>query len=525
MKQKMILSLLAITPISGSLLPLIINNHPQNENKINLKTNNNSIINPETGKVNYVTLGDSLSAGFTALSNKQYNYINYQATDHSSTTHQIYGDAYSAWVARALQKENLLGSYDNFAIASQTTGQIIHQIDHSYPQNADDQEHYNTFTDNGKFDAWISKSDWNNYYNNSTVVTKAIKNADFINLTLGGNDIIYLCKLFGISTKDLKNITPAVILEAIKNLYSSGFDINKAITYNNKDFNDAVLHLKNNISYLVNLIHRINPHAKVMLLGYFFPLAQIRSLLDLSQPVPGSSIIENIIDVLNSSIKRIANNYSFVDYVANDSYVKHISNQLHIDVTTPKNKHLVINNYNAAAWYTPIFQDIHPGPYGYRDMAGNILSALVGSNQNNINPDPNLPLNDNTITRLIFNNRLENNINDLQNINAPLKNFTVSKTNARSIAYLQPEISLLDKTTIEPSISIKSSITNTLINHSLSTFNNNFYSFKLKINKFANAAINVNDRVNVIAFKRKWNNVAARNVGITELQEYAHLII
>ncbi len=527
MTKKIILLLSAITPMLSLAIPHIqITTHKtaiQESviNQTNVINETNSIINSSTGKVNYVTLGNSLSAGFTNVNAKQYNYIDYQASDHATTTHQIYGDAYSAWVARALQKDNLLGSYDNFAVASQTTGQVIHQLDPSYPQNSDDQAHYNTFTDNGKFDAWVSKTDWNNYYNNTTVVRNAIKKANFINLSLGGNDIIYLCQLFGISTQQLKSLSFATIIKLVDNMYNDKFNINKAVSYNKSDMAKAVTHLKNNISYLIKTIHRLNPNAKIMLMGYFVPLTQLRQILDLAQPTDGNPMFEDILNVLNSSIKSATLPYNYVDYVASDDYSLHTINKFNINMVTPKGHNLSLNNYNSGSWFAPIFSDVHPGPYGYRDMASNIFAALNGQNKNRNNTDPNQPLKDDSQKRLpLLKNDLQT-IKNLRNVTFNLATFPISKPNHTTVAYLQPQIAARDFATPTKATSFVSVLKNTSIDYALSNISNILWTKRSNVARLANSHINSYDSRKMIAFKQRWQNIAPRNVGITELRQYA----
>ncbi len=466
--------------------------------------NNGSIINQGNTKVNYVALGDSIAAGYTLFNGKDNNYVNYKATDHTTATHQIYGDSYSAWTARALQNEGMLGSYDNLAVGGYTTGNLLKSMDDLYTPNTIDREHLNGITDHGKFDkGFISQDDWNNYFRNEAKIKSTIKNANLVSITIGANDMLNLLNLLGrpllsfmtgqVGIKDIQEI----IKEITHPADGKKFDWNTAVSVDPIKLASTFKVMEDNTKKVVSTIRTLNPNAKIVMMGYEMPLMQLRNFLDLAI-VNGQTLVEQIISQLNQTMKVIANQFASVDYVNTDDSNKFLyNNQLSGNVTLPKVKgsdyksSLTLDHYNPASWYMPVSIDIHPGPYGYRAAAADLLSSLIGKSTNT---DPNSPLVNKSRTRIATNAKSLKGLNgDITSYNNPFADITstsypISNKDSRPVAYLQPQIA-----SASLDVSNKSQIW-TGLDNSLSDVNNILLMMRSKIANAINLANNANSK-------------------------------
>ncbi len=440
--------------------------NPNDSNNGHLGTNSN-------GKFNYVALGDSIAAGYTLFNGQDNNYVDYNAKDHATAAPStIYGDSYSAWLARSFKKNGMLGAYDNLAVGGYTTGNLLSSMDDLYVPNSVDKSHLAMITNKGKFDdatttggkknpaAFMTRTDWNNYYNNENKIKSTIKKADLVTVTIGANDMINLLSLLGhplldymsggVGIKDIETII-GNIMHPPK---GHPFDFNTAVGVDPSALETVFHSMEANTKKVISTIKTLNPHAKIALVGYEMPLMQLRNVLDLAI-VNHQILVEQIISQLNQTMKSIANQYKSVDYINTDNSSKFLyNNSLSGNVPLPSraaNKNvnfdpkLVLNNYNPASWYMPVSYDIHPGPYGYRSAAASILSGLISKDTNT---DPDSSLVNKSEQRIVPNEpQLKSFTADIKSFNNPfadLSSYKISKATPDSVAYLQPQIAKAD---------------------------------------------------------------------------------
>ncbi len=516
---------ISLSALALGQVGLVSANQISHSNKTNLKVpSSDSIINPDTNKVNYVTFGDSLSAGFTDFDNKMYNHIDYRSSDHNMATHKIYGDAYSAWVARALQKDNILGSYDNFAVSGFTSGNILHQLDKTSKLDANDIAHFNYVTDNGKYDSWLSKSDWDNYYNNDNYIDSTIKRANLVNITLGGNDIIWLMKIMNKNLDEWSKGGISAVLKALEEITSDDFDINKVLSIDEKDLTNTLLNLKNNIKGIIKFIKNINPNAKIMVMGYVFSMEQLRGVFGLEQNDKHVQLLESVFSSLNKMIKSCTIDDRNIDFIAIDNRKTEFLNNINkINIKTPRGHSLKLKDYNTASWYTPIASDVHPGPYGYRLIASKILRSLIGQDNNNNNDPKNLnPLVDNSVARLDIDDNFTDMIKSFENTSANLNNYLTFE-HKKPVSYLQPQIAALDNVgpagTGDISVSYKWNRVAMLTNN----FNHLLSSIKDQMTIFASTMIKNDDPIDVKTFKNNYRLIDGPNVSFQEMIDFGKL--
>ena len=419
---------------------------------------NNSSILGSDGKVNYVTFGDSIAAGYTEFDNKDNNYVDYKGDNHTTKSPEtIYGDSYSSWVARSLKNDGHLGTYDNYAVGGYTSGNMLKTIDPVFQPNANDVAHLNGILHSGLF----SQGDYNNYYNNRDSIETSIRNANLINITIGANDILQDLNLLGHPLLSYMSggVSPADILKTLETAMKPGFDWNHAVQVNPAQIAAHFASVETNDKKFINAIRAINPNAKIMFVGYEMPLMQLRNFLDLSV-VNGQNLVEQIMQQLNQTMKVIANQFASVDYVNTDNADKFMYNNAAFmgtdaerTIAMPASKDGKVNsftvpkNYNPASWYMPVTADIHPGPAGYRSAAASILSGLTSPSTN---ANPNNALDNKTKQRLDISDSIKADMKTYNNPFANLSNFSIApaKTDAKTkvvtpavpVSYLQPQI-------------------------------------------------------------------------------------
>lgn len=240
--------------------------------------------NCNTSPINLLIIGDSISTGY-GLEN--YEYKNIPHTSSINTTGS-YGYILS-------QKYNLTDTYHNFANDGDNSDELLKKL----------QTH--------KLDEYI-------------------KNADFISISIGGNDLI---DYFYSVIKNSLDIKDELSLEKIKNLNFKDIKLyqNVIIYLATNDFKEMKKNTQNNFNDNFNsiekYIHDLNPDAKIIFQTVFNPFSGIPSytLFD--------SISEMFLTDLNKTITSSGtDNTDFIDVYSvfkdnSKKYTNILSNDIH----------------------------------------------------------------------------------------------------------------------------------------------------------------------------------------------------
>ncbi|WP_337903110.1 SGNH/GDSL hydrolase family protein [Mesomycoplasma ovipneumoniae] len=293
-------------------------------------------------KINYLSLGDSISAGF----NWDYSFDVRGMLDEKN---QVKGLSYPAFFANFIQKvnPNALKSFDNLALSWTTV------TDWLYLLNPENEKYKNSDKTHFRFNYHLDKK-LNSPYGQQIrevfddfsatsfpKLHKKIQDSNLITLSLGANDLIESID-FRVIAKPLQKL-------ATKAEASFEFMQNIELAYQ-KTYR--------NLLTLVENLRKINPNVRIVLVGYNSLTSNIVKFFEklLTNEIGLPENYANLaIKRLNSTIKQVAK-VQKVQYV--DLYNEKIWQE---NPTEFASKEL----------------DIHPSTKGYKKMAQDLLFKLA----------------------------------------------------------------------------------------------------------------------------------------------------
>ncbi|WP_341507899.1 SGNH/GDSL hydrolase family protein [Mesomycoplasma ovipneumoniae] len=293
-------------------------------------------------KINYLSLGDSISAGF----NWDYSFDVRGMLDENN---QVKGLSYPAFFANFIQKVNpsALKSFDNLALSWTTV------TDWLYLLNPENEKYKNSDKTHFRFNYHLDKK-LNSPYGQQIrevfddfsatsfpKLHKKIQDSNLITLSLGANDLIESID-FRVIAKPLQKL-------ATKAEASFEFMQNIELAYQK---------IYRNLLTLVENLRKINPNVRIVLVGYNSLTSNIVKFFEklLTNEIGLPENYANLaIKRLNSTIKQVAK-VQKVQYV--DLYNEKIWQE------------------NPAEFATKEL-DIHPSTKGYKKMAQDLLFKLA----------------------------------------------------------------------------------------------------------------------------------------------------
>ncbi|MDW2912705.1 GDSL-type esterase/lipase family protein [Mesomycoplasma ovipneumoniae] len=293
-------------------------------------------------KINYLSLGDSISAGF----NWDYSFDVRGMLDENN---QVKGLSYPAFFANFIQKvnPNALKSFDNLALSWTTV------TDWLYLLNPENEKYKNSDKTHFRFNYHLDKK-LNSPYGQQIrevfddfsatsfpKLHKKIQDSNLITLSLGANDLIESID-FRVIAKPLQKL-------ATKAEASFEFMQNIELAYQK---------IYRNLLTLVENLRKINPNVRIVLVGYNSLTSNIVKFFEklLTNEIGLPENYANLaIKRLNSTIKQVAK-VQKVQYV--DLYNEKIWQE------------------NPAEFATKEL-DIHPSTKGYKKMAQDLLFKLA----------------------------------------------------------------------------------------------------------------------------------------------------
>ncbi|WP_341490232.1 SGNH/GDSL hydrolase family protein [Mesomycoplasma ovipneumoniae] len=293
-------------------------------------------------KINYLSLGDSISAGF----NWDYSFDVRGMLDENN---QVKGLSYPAFFANFIQKvnPNALKSFDNLALSWTTV------TDWLYLLNPENEKYKNSDKTHFRFNYHLDKK-LNSPYGQQIrevfddfsatsfpKLHKKIQDSNLITLSLGANDLIESID-FRVIAKPLQKL-------ATKAEASFEFMQNIELAYQK---------IYRNLLTLVENLRKINPNARIVLVGYNSLTSNIVKFFEklLTNEIGLPENYANLaIKRLNSTIKQVAK-IQKVQYV--DLYNEKIWQENPTEFATKE-------------------LDIHPSTKGYKKMAQDLLFKLA----------------------------------------------------------------------------------------------------------------------------------------------------
>lgn len=336
-----VLANLAICSIIGSSIYLGIKNDKANkidkikDYKSNLNNDNDykiakNIININE-KIHYFAMGDSISAGFTGMLDKDY------PGSFDEVTKKFSGASFPTYLAKLLYEfdKERFGSYKNISLSGARLSDIINLFNwkHNPLHNIELKSQKN-------FGA--TEEEKEKYRQD---IIKAIKKSNLMTLSYGANDIFEV--LGTIFSKPKYN----TILSDIQDSKKRNAALIKIVSV----LKEAVDEINNRYTTVIQNIKKINPNTNIALNTYPMPLNRLTRVID-SLVLGLKGLSNSIIDILNNQIIKasaIANNVSF------------------------------LNSYDKKYWtenqskLTQVITDIHPTILGYKKMAMDAFIKLT----------------------------------------------------------------------------------------------------------------------------------------------------
>ena len=358
-RNKIMLTTLGVASVSGSLvvggLGISLGINLANISKENARNsrerNHNVSLNDKTTKtldgsyalgnhIKYVALGDSTSAGFSALNTKEK--VAGELKDGKIT-----GYSYPSYVARSLNKLNKLDAYKNLSIPGFNSGILLNALNEKYAMSEYDKL---SLKNNVGQDAYKNF----NMKNYRKKIRNELKEANFATLSIGADDIMGLIKIGDVSLINM-------IEHIQKGELPKNWNINIDKKHIIKKIDEAIVHLEK----IIMEIKLLNPSIGIFISGYPMPLLQFRNALARVTQMPTNiknkltSFSEFLLEKMNSIGKNVSQKFSSVDY-GNPDQKKYWED-------------------NSVSLSKDMF-DIHPTVYGYRAMAGEVMASLTNTN-------------------------------------------------------------------------------------------------------------------------------------------------
>lgn len=302
------------------------------------RTKSTSFISKEE-KVNYVAIGDSISAGFDSSLEKDYP----GSFNPSSKTFD--GISFPVYLAKFINeiKEGKLESFKNFAQSTTTFEDWILMLDYDNQKSKlseSRKEHLN-------------KLFGGNVENYKNEVIKKLNSANLVTITLGANDF------FEVVLNDLTNIPLIDLINEIKNNNLNYAEVYTVISEALKNVFDT---LSERMRTFNTLIKKHCKTSNINYIGYPLPLIHIFDVVDtvINKNKSDFSISQILLDLINRQIRfgAINQKINYISIYDNDFWHKY---------STKVNPNLF---------------DIHPGSFGYKKIAQDIFIKLILESRN-----------------------------------------------------------------------------------------------------------------------------------------------
>lgn len=304
-------------------------------------------------EVNYLALGDSLTAGFN-----EETYRDFQGTLDKDGN--LSGQSYPAYLAYYLQKlnKNSLVSYDNLAISGTTTENWLYLLNPTkYPNGKmSDNPLVTNYSGNEKYNEIGSVfGDFNK--DSYPGLVEKVKKANLLTMSVGANDPFLA--IFNEFKKWASIIKPKS--EEAKKLLDpnerANFLAEKGMLLM-AEVNKKIEEINTNLDNLIKELKALNPKLSINLIGYKLPnsgFIKILKYLLYTYAKIETDFINEIPEKINKIIRETAIKNK-VNYI--DVYDKSIWND--------SDKNLMAKNF-----------DFHPSIQGYKKIAHQLLLKLT----------------------------------------------------------------------------------------------------------------------------------------------------
>ena len=318
------------------------NPEPNDPNKIYNTKSNNFI--DKNSKIKYLSIGDSISAGFTGLLDQDY---------HGSLKNgKVNGMSFAAYLASLLNNEKgRLEEFDNFATSNATALEWLDLLGVNYESTNplfknSDSLYKTTFNRFGNLDEFKKR------------LIKKIKEANLMTMTIGANDFLRMISSL-LQASNFNKLINELMLKG-------SLDQNTLIKFALDFINVAQEEIKARVLKLIERIKEINPNVNLSLVSY---------------PTPILRFVSSIIEFLPDSIKQQFKNFNIPELL-----IDQLNNAIKDAVLQANIRNLnvgYLDTFDAEFWnknqqkLASMVFDIHPTIYGYKKMAWDAYLKLT----------------------------------------------------------------------------------------------------------------------------------------------------
>lgn len=318
------------------------NPEPNDPNKIYNTKSNNFI--DKNSKIKYLSIGDSISAGFTGLLDQDY---------HGSLKNgKVNGMSFAAYLASLLNNEKgRLEEFDNFATSNATALEWLDLLGVNYESinplfKNSDSLYKTTFNRFGNLDEF------------KKLLIKKIKEANLMTMTIGANDFLRMISSL-LQASNFNKLINELMLKG-------SLDQNTLIKFALDFINVAQEEIKARVLKLIERIKEINPNVNLSLVSY---------------PTPILRFVSSIIEFLPDSIKQQFKNFNIPELL-----IDQLNNAIKDAVLQANIRNLnvgYLDTFDAEFWnknqqkLASMVFDIHPTIYGYKKMAWDAYLKLT----------------------------------------------------------------------------------------------------------------------------------------------------
>ncbi|MBN3534713.1 SGNH/GDSL hydrolase family protein [Mycoplasma procyoni] len=284
--------------------------------------------------INYVALGDSISAGFDGTLDQDYQ--------GQKDQNGIDGLSFPSFLARILDQNNRVDNFKNYAVSGATIldfNLLLGFLDEQEVQK--EKRHLETFFGT-------------NFKEVANEIKQRLKEANLVTVTLGANDFFHTV------FESLKELKVSSLLEAFKNPKSAAsLEVSEAFS---KILVTAQQRINERIKLFITNLKKLAPKANINFISYPMPLLKVRDLIDQLVPqylnlpfVAQTKFSDFVLSTINNAIKNQTQGLD-VNYIQAFNEPYWISHK----------KELI-----------SLFLDIHPNTSAYKKMAMDIYLKLT----------------------------------------------------------------------------------------------------------------------------------------------------
>lgn len=289
-------------------------------------------------KVNYVALGDSITAGFDGALAQDY--------PGSLENGKVKGSSYPAFLADILNTQNRLNSFNNFAVSGSTLLQWIKYLGGSYSAATD-----------------VSLNGFNESSEAKSKVLAELRKANLVTLTLGANDLFQLMASTDTDFFNLDKLKAA--------LTEAKYDVREVFK---TLFRDLIREIKTRFRTFLTKLRELAPNANINIVSYPLPLLRLKESFD-----------KYLTNLFKLALKATGKDVSVVNSPL-DSFINSINSALQ-DLANTSSNTFFVNVFNSSYWgsnasnLATVFLDIHPNYKGYKKMAMDLYLKLTKKNK------------------------------------------------------------------------------------------------------------------------------------------------